>query len=87
MAAALIDRNGKEPRPQAALAAKLPQPEKRRDENFLDDVVHVPRPTEQTIRQGRNLGRMLLHDPAERRILAPAERLHQGLFLGHLRHG
>ena len=56
-----------------ALAAELLQSHERRDEDFLDDVVHVPRPAEQTIRQGRNLGRMLLHDLCRTQNHLPGE--------------
>jgi hypothetical protein len=87
MGTAFVDRNGIEPRSQTTVTLKPLKAGEGRDEYVLDYVVHVLGPTEQTIREGRDLGPMPLHDPVERGIVSPAELLHQDLLLESVCHG
>ena len=52
-----------------------------------NDILDVLGPSEQTIGQGSDFGRMPFYDPVKGRIVSAAEPLNQDLLFGYLRHG
>jgi hypothetical protein len=87
VAATLVCCYGKEPSLEAAIASELPQPDKRRHEYFLRDVLNITRPAQQPVGKSRNIPRVLLDNSVKRRIVTPVELFDQVIIVEHFCHG
>ena len=86
VAAAFIDRYGKEPGFKAAFAAEFFQAEKCSEEDVLRNIFDLAGPTEQSIGQCCNIGRISLDNPVKCRFVTPIELFDETLVINRIGH-
>ena len=82
MAAALIDRDGHQPRFQATIAADAVRSGQQLGQYFLHYIFAVAIPAHQPVRQSQQPGAVDLRDQLQRAFFAPPEPLDEELLRG-----